>query len=128
MGLFSKKTKKRRFLPTVTNSTSSRELAPSNTDSDLVISNGGRGGQMVKVRAKEIQVGGKLRNLDPYQLMGMIKSVTLTIGEYKRLDNAYSDFVLRGLRESRRNMISTLEEHFRIHWSVAENGDSQFYM
>jgi hypothetical protein len=58
--------------------------------------------------------------LDVEQLIGMIKHITQTIGEYKRTDNAMKDYVIPGLRKMRRQMVDDLECHFHVHWKIDE--------
>lgn len=105
------------------------ELVPvkKQESTEITVTNGVRG-HIVQVRPKEISCGGQKRHVDPYQLMGMIKSITQTIGEYKNLDNAFADFATSGLRKTRRDMVSQLEEHFKIHWAIGEDGRSVFYL
>jgi hypothetical protein len=83
----------------------------------------------IQVRAKPIKIAGKVYNIDPHQLIRMIKNVTQSIGEYKSKDNPYADYVVGALRKARSDMVNDLEHHFRIHWEVDEStGRSQFYM
>lgn len=100
---------------------------------DIAIYNGNPlskrgGGAIVQVRSKEVMVAGKKINLDPYQLIRMIKQVTQTIGEYKGQDNPYALYVVKGMRKIRADMVSDLEHNFRIHWQVGDDGTSVFFM
>ena len=86
-------------------------------------------GEMVQVRAKPLKIAGKTYNVDPRQLIRMIKQVTQTIGEYKDKDNPYGSYVVGALRKARSDMVSDLEHHFSIHWEIDEaSGRSIFYM
>jgi hypothetical protein len=101
--------------------------APVARQDTITVSNGFRG-QEIRVRAKQINVDGHLHMVDPYQLMGMIKNVTQTIGKYKNMQTLYGDLVVTGLRKVRRDMVSHLESNFRIHWGLDEQSVSMFYM
>lgn len=113
-----------------------KELAPveSAPVDDVVIYQGnplvGRPrGEMVQVRPKALKIAGKVYNVDPRQLIRMIKQVTQTIGEYKDKENPYSGYVIGALRKARSDMVSDLESHFNIHWEIDEHtGRSVFYM
>ena len=91
----------------------------------VVIGNNNRN---IQIPTKNIQIHGATHKVDPEQLMNMIRYVTMVIGDLKKTDNVYSQMMLNGLRSSRREMISTLEEHFRLHWRVNDNGESIFYL
>ncbi len=94
---------------------------------DIVVSDGS-GGMVVKVSKKNIKVSGKVHNIDPYQLMRMIKHITQSIGTYKEMENPYSSYVIVSLRSSRNHIVSDLEEHFGIHWKLDDSGTSIFFM
>ena len=94
--------------------------------SDIYVTNGYKG-QAIQVRGKKVNINGNERVVDPYELMGMIKNVTQTIGEYKNMNNAYGDFVIVGLRKIRRDMVSMLKSNFNIHWGLDE-GKTIFFM
>ena len=85
--------------------------------------------QMVEVQrqTKMIQVGGEYFCFDAAQMMRMIKNTTQTIGEYKRMDNGMSRYVVPALRKSRSDMVSDLENHFGVHWECDDKGKSRFY-
>ena len=94
----------------------------------ITVTNGARGGQIVRVRAREMSICGNKRMVDPYELMRMIKNVTQTIGEYKDSDNAFGDFVVTAMRKARQDMVSRLSETFHIHWGIDDNGKTYFFM
>lgn len=86
-------------------------------------------GMTVLVRPKSVMISGKKHEIDPYQLMRMIKRVTQTIGEYNKVDGPYAAYIVTALRKARGDMVSDLEHHFRIHWQIDQNtGQSVFYM
>jgi len=86
-------------------------------------------GEMVQVRPKSLKIGGKVYEVDPRQLIRMIKQVTQTIGEYKDRENPYAGYVIGALRKARNDMVSDLETHFNIQWEIDEHsGRSIFYM
>lgn len=89
----------------------------------------GKKQSVVQVRPKTLTVAGKKYNIDPHQLIRMIKQVTQTIGEYKDQENPYSAYVVGAMRKARSDMVSDLEHHFGIHWQIDEvTGKSVFYM
>lgn len=95
---------------------------------DITITNG-IGGQPVRVYPKVVKVAGKAFNLDPSQLIRMIRNVTQTIGEYKQMDNPYSAYIVNSLRKARADMVSDLETHFHINWRIDETtGKCLFWM
>lgn len=111
------------------------QLVAKEDDDDIVIHQGKPltnyrpKGEMVQVRAKPIKIAGKTYNIDPRQLIRMIKQVTQTIGEYKDKDNPYANYVIGALRKARSDMVSDLEQHFGINWEIDEaSGRSIFYM
>ena len=111
------------------------ELVLADKDQDVVVYQGHpiatkpHGGTAVQVRAKPLKINGKVYDVDPKQLIRMIKQITQTIGEYKERDNVYSGYVVSALRKCRSDMISDLEQHFHIHWEIDEaSGRSIFYM
>lgn len=110
------------------------ELATKEQDDEIVIYKGNPiasrpQGSVVQVRPKSLKIGGKVYNVDPHQLIRMIKQVTQTIGEYKDKDNPYAGYVVGALRKARADMVSDLEHHFNIHWQIDEaSGRSIFYM
>jgi len=85
--------------------------------------------QMVEVPAscRVIKVGGELFQIDPAQLMRMIKQITQTIGEYKAMENAYGRYIIPALRKARSDMVSDLENNFGIHWEIDASGSSRFF-
>lgn len=84
---------------------------------------------MVKVRSKSVKIDGKVYEIDPKELIRMIKQVTQTIGEYKNRDNPYASYVIGALRKARNDMVSDLEHHFKINWEIdEETGKSVFYL
>ena len=83
----------------------------------------------ISVRSKSLKISGKDYDIDPHQLMRMIRQVTQTIGEYKNRDNPYASYVIGALRKARSDMVSDLEHHFHIHWEIDEsNGRCTFYL
>lgn len=108
---------------------SSKIEQPVVDNSDIVISNGNHGGAVITVRPKQISVNGKTFNIDPYQLIRMIKNITQTIGEYKSQESPYAAYVVNSLRKTRASMCDDLTHHFRIHWEIDEKtGKSKFWM
>ena len=96
------------------------------------------GGKLVKRRKttalsvnqkyKTISIGGEEFNIDSDTLIRMIKQITQGIGEYKRMNNCYSRYIVSSLRKSRSDMISDLEHHFHIKWEIdSETGKSVFF-
>lgn len=115
--------------------TEKTEIATTEEDGDVVVirkSNGisisSKRNAIVQVRAKAIKIGDKVYNIDPQQLIRMIKQVTQTIGEYKNRDNPYAGYVIGALRKARSDMVSDLEHHFNIHWEIDEEGKCVFFM
>jgi hypothetical protein len=114
-------------------------LVAAQEDNDIVVykaptSKGGitlspRRGELVQVRPKSLKIDGKVFQVDPKELIRMIKQVTQTIGEYKNRDNPYASYVIGALRKARNDMVSDLEHHFKIHWEIdEETGRSIFYV
>ena len=141
MGLWSKKKEENALVPIEQGSGVKRAgaLVPVDDDTDLVVYENRkatsialgapRGGALVQVRSKALKIDGKVYNVDPRQLIRMIKQVTQTIGEYKSKDNPYSGYVIGALRKARSDMVSDLEHHFNILWEIDEaTGRSVFYM
>lgn len=84
---------------------------------------------MVQFQRKAITINGQTRDISAEQLMGMIKNITQTIGEYKKMDNPMKDYVIPGLRKIRRDMVNDLEHHFHIHWKIEEpSGECIFFV
>ena len=89
----------------------------------------GIGGVPIRVSAKPVVVGGKKFNLDPAQLVRMIRNVTQTIGEYKHMDNPYSAYIIGSLRKARNDMANDLATNFHINWKIDEHtGKCLFWM
>lgn len=103
-------------------------MPPPKEITDVVVCSSSNKGMQVKVKSKEITVGGKKFTVDPYQMMRMIKHITQTIGEYKKSDNPYSSYVISALRKARGDMVADLEHNFRINWEVDDEGRSNFYI
>jgi hypothetical protein len=112
---------------TLVKKTPSTDLAPKQSNNDILIGRPSGAGAMVQVRSKQVVIGGKRIDIDPYQLIRLIKRVTQNIGEYKDLDDAYSTIVCGALRKARGDLVNILECEFHIHWQV-ENGKSIFFM
>lgn len=85
-----------------------------------------KNGQVVRVRKKSITIAGEKIDLDPKDLMRMIKQITRTIGEYKAMDNPLSKYVTPSIRSTRDKMVSDLSHHFGISWELDEAGNSIF--
>lgn len=84
---------------------------------------------IIKINNKDVVINGKKESVDPYQLMGLIKNVTQTIGEYKIHNNVFSYAIIVGLRKSRRELVTKLEEIFGIHWKIDKlTGESIFFI
>lgn len=112
-----------------------KELVPIDVEgNDIVVHQGAiapvkQNGAVVRVRSRQLKIAGQVYTVDPQQLMRMIRQVTQTIGEYKDQDNPYAEYVVRGMRKTRSDMVSDLEHHFKIHWQIDEaDGRSVFYM
>jgi hypothetical protein len=101
---------------------------PAENESPNVIITGNRGGLTVRFQPREIMVGQTPRTVDPYELMALVKNLTQSIGEYKAMNNAYGDFLVGGLRKTRRDVVAQLESTFRIHWGLDADGNSVFSM
>lgn len=87
------------------------------------------GGIDIVVRSKTVAIDGANYELNPHMLIRMIKQVTQTIGEYKRQQNAYSAFIVASLRKARSDMVSVLENKFKINWKLDRNtNESVFFM
>ena len=86
-----------------------------------------RHGTVIEHRAKPIKVSDAEYLIDHESLCRAVKQITQTIGEYKRMDNAYSHYVIPAMRKARSDMVSDLESHFGIHWEIDENGRSRFF-
>lgn len=99
------------------------ELAPPKKSTALTKP---RSSGLIKVMPKEIKIGRELHQIDPQQLMRMVRRVTQDIGSYKSFDGPYAAIVLAALRKARGDMVSLLETHFRITWHINEDGDSIF--
>ena len=85
---------------------------------------------MVAVRQqyRTISLGGQDFDIDAPTLIRMVKQITQAIGEYKRMKNCYSQYIIPSLRKSRSDMLSDLEHHFHIKWEIdANTGESVFY-
>jgi len=95
-----------------------------------------KGGNLVKRRNttmaavrqeyKTISIGGQNFDIDAPTFIRMIKQITQAIGEYKRMDNVYSRYIIPSLRKSRSDMLSDLEQHFHVKWEIVD-GQSVFY-
>jgi hypothetical protein len=106
------------------------EVAVRQSSNDIVIHNGPRtGGAIVQVRSKMMTVAGKKVNVDPYQLIRLIKRVTQNIGEYKQHEDVYGAVIIGALRKARGDLVNILEDEFHIHWQISpDTGESTFYM
>lgn len=83
----------------------------------------------IQIRSKQVALGGRRIDVDPYQLIRVIKRVTQNIGEYKDLEDVYSTIICGALRKARGDLVNILESQFHIHWEVdATTGKSIFYM
>jgi len=85
--------------------------------------------KLIHFQAKQLTINGTVCLIDAEQLMGMIKNITQTIGEYKNMNNPMKHYVIPGLRKIRRDMVNDLEHHFHIHWQINQNtGECIFWM
>lgn len=83
----------------------------------------------LRVRCKQeiVNVNGKKFEADPRELIRIVKSITMTIGEYKSQGNLQAEYVIPALRKARSQVVSDLETHFRITWRINDQtGKSEF--
>lgn len=87
------------------------------------------GNTLVRIPRREIVIDRQRRMTDPNELMTMIKQITQMIGDYKKENTLFSDFMISGLRKIRSSMVATLQEHFHIGWTIdRDSGESIFSM
>ena len=84
---------------------------------------------LIRSQKKSVSIAGQTFNTDHEALIGMIRQVTQTIGEYTEQSTLYASYMVRSLRKARADMVSDLETHFGIHWRIdEETGKSVFYI
>jgi hypothetical protein len=87
------------------------------------------GGALIQARSKPIKIGETIYDIDPQELIRMIRRVTQDIGAYKNFDGPYAAIILGSLRKARGDMVSLLEHHFHISWSINEQTNkSEFHL
>jgi len=86
------------------------------------------GGLAVETTKRQLEIDGKVHEFTPRQLCNMIRYITQTIGEYKKMGNLYAVMLVPAMRKARRDVASLLEENFSIVWELDENGDSVFFV
>lgn len=79
-------------------------------------------------KSKIVNIGGRKYNIDPRELMNLIRQLTRQVGEYKNQDNPYSASLLPAIRKARDNAVSQLATSFRIQWVLDREGNSVFTM
>lgn len=83
---------------------------------------------LLRSKTRQITIGKRRYDVDVYDLIGMIKRVTQQIGQYnENEDDPYAAFMLSGLRSTRTEMASALEQYYGVHFKI-EDGQSVFYM
>ena len=81
----------------------------------------------VKSHSKEVCVNGKYFNMNPLELIRMVRNTTQQIGSHKVANNANSAYMVQSLRLARNQMVSDLENHFGISHVIDDHGKSLFY-
>lgn len=87
-------------------------------------------GPMVQLQpgVELVKIDGTDFEVDAAQLIRMVRQVTQTIGEYKRVENAYGSYVIPALRKARSDIVSDLENTFGVHWEIDKStGQSIFF-
>jgi len=82
---------------------------------------------VVKKVSKIVSVSGKKFDMNPLELVRMIRNVTQQIGDHKRNGNAYSAYLLPQLRTTRNQMVADLERYFGVSHVISDEGKSIFY-
>lgn len=108
------------------NQNQKQELAPIE-DSKQEIVGIKRGNLEIQIKSKAIKINGKKFDVDPRQLIRMIKHITQSIGDYKNQDNPAAEYAISALRKARADIVSALETNFKIYWELDQNtGASKF--
>ncbi len=85
-------------------------------------------GITIKIPTAKINVDGRLVDVDPRELIRIVKYITQSIGEYKRQGNLYAGYAVPALRKARSPVVADLERHFGITWRInTQSGVSEFY-
>lgn len=87
------------------------------------------GGSVVRIPRQDIMLDDKRYSTDPNELISMIKQITQMVGDYRKENTIFGAFMIHGLRKVRASMVATLQQHFKISWSIDKaTGESVFSM
>lgn len=86
------------------------------------------GGSVLHVKRREIVIDEQSHQVDPQDIMTIIRSLTQEIGDWKKMDSIMGCYKVSALRTARQAAVSDLKK-FGIHWQIDKaTGESIFWM